>query len=607
MTTRASLTFLASFCLLSTSLARADDLSALVDRYVAWRGGAAFEHLQALHEQGTIEVSGLHGKYDAWSSRDGRRRIDLDLGVLKQTQTYAPGGSWQTNQSGQVSAPPTADVEAARRSASLEFAQALRGEGKASATLTASRSRDGRNWSVVHVSFGDEDTYDVLIDPKSGELGGYDIVEDRKPRFEGFSDWRVVHGVRLPFTQTVRSVANGDSTIKLKTAGLNPPLAAALFARPEGGHKVSFAAGSTVTPWIDFNFLDNERIYIPAKVNGHAIELLLDSGAEVSVLDQTFAASIGLKSQGAVATTGAGGVDAMGLTGGVTVELPGMTLNDLTVATLDFKPIGELIGHPLPFVLGVDVFNETGVEIDFAAHRVRFHALEGLQPPAGAVLVPLPKITSNRAVPVAVEGADPVPFDFDLGNGSALDVFPAYYGPHHLLENRRASETYGGAVGGMHSEPVALLHEVVFAGVTLHGVPAGFSPDSVSAMNSNKTFGNIGLGILSRFQLLIDFAHDRLWATPYPDAATATFVRNRSGLTLKPAGDVLEVLFAAPGSPAQVAGFKAGEKVSSIDGKSASQWTMSSLQVLGNSPAGRSVEIKLVDGTVRQLKLADYY
>lgn len=599
---------LALACSALAGAVRADQLSDLVDRYVAWRGGPAFERLQTIHERGAIDTAGLHGTSDSWMSRDGRQWLHLDLGVLKQTQAFGPDQSWSVNPSGQVETPSTIDIESARRAGLIAFGDALRGRGGAKAALAPPQTRDGRTWSVVRVTFGDADVYDVLIDPKTGELDGYSLVEDRKRSFQGFRDWRMVDGVRMPFLQTeIYPAAPADhSTMKLASVELDRPLPAELLARPAGATKADFADGEAATDWIGFDFFDQSRIYIPAKVNGRETTVLLDSGAEMSVIDKGFAASLGLKPKGGLATRGSGGVDTAGLLDGVKVELPGLALHGLTALALDLKPTADRIGHPLPFVLGEDVFNETAIEIDFARRRIRFHALKGLKIPPGAVEIPLPKI-EDRAVPVSVEGRPPVPFDFDLGDGSPLAVFPAYYKAQKLLEGRRTTQELGGAVGGVHPETTATLREVRFAGVTFHEVPTTFTPDTASAMNSDRTLGNVGLPILSHFRLLIDFAHDRLYAWPYPDAAATVFEKDRLGLWLQPEGQDAVVEFVSPGGPAEAAGFKAGDKVRLIDGEPAKAWTVPQLKSLAAGEAGGTIVFTLTDGVVRRVKRADFY
>ena len=57
-------------------------------------------------------------------------------------------------------------------------------------------------------------------------------------------------------------------------------------ARPAAVHKGVFAGGAASTDWIDIEFYAGNRIYFPAKVNGHDVVVLLDSGAETSAIDR---------------------------------------------------------------------------------------------------------------------------------------------------------------------------------------------------------------------------------------------------------------------------------------------------------------------------------
>ena len=138
------------------------------------------------------------------------------------------------------------------------------------------------------------------------------------------------------------------------------------------------------------------------------------------------------------------------------------------------------------------------------------------------------------------------------------------------LEGRRTSQLLGGAVGGFQPWTVATLRTVSFAGVEFLQVPADFAPDTLSGANSNRVVGNIGNSILARFHLIIDYSHDRLYAIPYPDTATAAFAKDRLGLASTRVGPQLRVDFVAPGSPAQAAGFTVGEKITRINGRARS-------------------------------------
>ncbi len=520
---------------LTAGATRADALSDLVDRYVAWRGGPAFEQLQTIHESGAMEASGLHGKVDVWSSRTGQR-IDIDLGVFKQTlvTTPQPEQSWDTTTSGQVETMARAGADAQRHGLALEFADAFRGRGEAKATLLGVEQRDGASWSVVRLSFGNADTYDAFIDSATGVLYGFRITEDRQTRFERLSDWRLVDGVRMPFEDKVTTGApGGDQSTHAETIELNPSFPDTLLARPGGVHNATFSDGASSTSWIPFEFFEGTRIFIPAKVNGHDVVVLLDSGAQSSVIDKGVAQSIGLKPKGEANLQGSGGDETAGIVDGVTVQVGALKLSNLTVASIDLQPPAVGLGHSLPFVLGDELFRELAVDIDFANRRIAFSDPARIARPQGAVDVPLVAVLGVRSIPVSVDGAAPVQVEFDLGSNSPLMMFPSYSKAHRLLDGRRTSQRFSGGAGGMHSETIATLGKVELAGVAFTHVPTLFPPDTISAVKSDLISGNAGMPILSRFHLVIDYSHDRVWMTPDPHA-NAPFPKDRMGLFMLP-------------------------------------------------------------------------
>ena len=586
----------------------ADELSNLIDRYIEWRGGTTFSHLTSVQFTATVDTAGLHGTQLLWASRDGRVRLDTDLGVVKQTQVVAPGGAWDTSPSGQVESLSVADRHNLTRDLALQFAGALRGEAGATATLEPPRSENGLAWSVIRVRFGDEDTYDLLIDPTTGALDAFHISEDRRSRTERFSDWRFVDGVRMPFMQTVSADAEEDNqTLKINSLALNASMLDSRLERPARVRKAVFRHGNTSTGWIPFEFFNENRIFFPARINGHDTMVLLDSGATVSAVDKAFGQSIGLEAKGKFAAPGAGGVDATGFVGAVDIEIGQMTLHGVNAVSFDFSPIAKRIGHAMPFLLGDEAFNEFSVDIDFARHKLAFRDPDMLRRPRGAVEVPLLRI-KDRAVPVSVEGTAPVFFEFDLGDGSPLDIYPAYYEAHHVLTGRRNSKREAGGVGGFHAETVATIREINVASVDLREVPTNFTPDVASANNSNLLSGTVGLPIWARFHLVIDYTHDRLFATPDPKMIHAAFTKDRLGAAIVRRDDgIVEVAFISPGGPAEIAGLRADARIVRLDGKRIADWSDGALTNLPFRPAGTVVLFETADGVTHSALCQDFF
>ena len=583
----------------------ADDPTAVLDRYRAWRGGAAFEQLTAVRATGAVTGSGLEGVIEQIATARGDLRRDIDLGVVRTASARHGAEGWTLTPAGQIEDIAPADAEDLRRDALLMFEAVL--DDPARLDRKADAERDGRTWAVVAVGFGDDDVHELYIDPDSGALYGLRRVRDRREAFIRFEDWRMVEGVRLPFAEVSSDDAGEGGGIRWREIDANPDLPGDAFARPAHAVAHLIDGGAASSGFMPFDLFAGVRIYIPAVVNGVETEVLLDSGAEMTVLDKGFAERLGLDASGDVAAVGTGGVGSAQFAQGVSIDLGGIAFPDRTVAVIDLAAIGQAIGRPLPVVLGKDAFNGLIIDIDFPARRIAFHEREGFTAPEGLVEVPLVSTGSIRAVPLSIEGREPALFDFDTGNGGALIVYPAYAAAQGLLDGRPASTVMSGAVGGMRESGIATVHSLNLAGFEVRDVPAVFPPAGPSAVDSDRTAGNLGMGVLGRFRLITDFAGGRVWLGADEASLAQPFARDRLGLSLRKEAGAVTVQRASPNSPAAAAGWTARERIIAIDGVAADDLDAAALRAVVSGPAGRMVRLTLEDGETRTLERRDFY
>jgi hypothetical protein len=487
-------------------------LRQLVDRYIAWRGGDAFVRGKGLHTAGAVDAAGLTGTFEDWQSDDDGRN-QLDLGGVKIVEVITPHGSWTTNASGQVVDEPDAFKYAARDPLGGDT---LTGQGKAKAALALRgvETSDGQAWSVLRVSFGDADTYDAFIDPATGALGAMRITEKGQTRFEHYSDWRMVGAVRIAFTTRVELTDLGVQTLHVKTAEVNPSLDPALFTRPQGATRISFADGAASTGWIDFAPSGDDRVYLPVTVQSEPMTAIFDTGATASAVDAGLLTLLQRSASGSFPVPGENGVGAAGVASDIDLGVGTLTLHGLSVAALDIASMKARSGEPWTAILGDEVFNETVVDIDFPHRRVAFHAPAGYQPPAGAVRVALARDGGDRLVPLSLDGRLPALFVMDTGFNGNLRIAPALAARQKLLDGKTSQAVTIGAIGGEAAGQIAYVGRVSLGGVSFADVPALFSDTWPSASYTDRVEGLLGLGLLSRFRVIVDWPHDQLFLIP---------------------------------------------------------------------------------------------
>lgn len=248
----------------------------------------------------------------------------------------------------------------------------------------------------------------------------------------------------------------------------------------------------------------DDRLFVPARVNGVDTVALLDSAAEMSFMDKAFAEEVGLTTAGNETARGTGGEEEVTFAQGVTIEAAGVTLSDQTVAVLDLSDIStRLIGSPLSIVIGRQLFDAARLYIDIEEGQII--STERKEQPRG-VRLPMETHKGLQTIPVSVEGGEPVQADFDLGNGTDVLIGAAYAERIGLnTPERIVGKKPGGGIGGEVERDFVILNELEIAGVVFENVEASID------RTGNAADVNVGVRILRNFRMTVDFAENALW------------------------------------------------------------------------------------------------
>lgn len=343
-------------------------------------------------------------------------------------------------------------------------------------------------------------------------------------------------------------------------------LVAALIAAAAPSASARSAAGWTAAPVarqaveIPVTIAGTQVLVDGVRVNGEGpYRFLLDTGAQgAGRADVTLVQALNLPQVGvAGASDGGGGgrrelpVHRIG-----TLEFAGLTFRDLDVVSRDYNAGGGGGRGPIAGVLGIGLFGEVLLTIDYGRSVLR------IEP--GALPGP-----DGRTV-LALDPAEPVPtVDISLGG--------------HTLKAHIDTGSMGGiTVGQVAADALTFVAPPVTAGQarTVSGAfevrQGQLAGDMILG---SQTFARPTLGIMPHFRvgnlggdflrgqvMTLDMANHRVRFAP--TAAPAAPPRRYGLMMTPPAGGETELPLrgAAPGSPAEAGGLRAGDVIVSLNG-----------------------------------------
>lgn len=594
---------------MSMSTAHAESCSA-VDEFINWRGGEAFRTLKSFEATGTLETAGLAGTARQAMRRDGYSYFEFSIQGYEGIEALTPEGGWEKSLSGQIDTMGDAQVAENRRTIDEAFALSLQGEGAGSVSCLPPEDKDNKSYNVIRVAFDDGSWFDYFVTPEKGALGWVRSQRDEKITWAEQLEWKVVDGVRFAHRfNAIEENPDQNAVFKWTEVIPNKELPAEMFERPETeGSLLQFTDGATSSGWIDFNFHRNRRVIIDAEVNGHATNMILDSGAEATAIDKTFADSIGLKGEGELSAGGVAGSTKVSIAKGVTIELGNLKATNLTVIIIDLAFIGERIGHPLNVIFGEEVFNELIVDIDYPGERIAFHRPEAFSTDGLGSSVEISSAQGGqKEIPVSVNGLAPALVGLDTGSGDTITFFKPWTDANNILDGMKTSTRLGGGVGGEAVALIGTVQSIEVGGYRLDNVPVSFFRTAEGSFATTEIAGNMGVQIFRQFRTTFDFGKSLLYLTPPEAGLNPVYDRDRTGIQTTKKGSGLEVTHVAKGSPAEDAGWKIGEVIVAINGSPIGADYWDDLYRWNLSPAGTVLSLRTDDGRLRNLTCADFY
>ncbi|HEX6223878.1 MAG TPA: aspartyl protease family protein [Chryseolinea sp.] len=352
----------------------------------------------------------------------------------------------------------------------------------------------------------------------------------------------------------------------------------------------------------------NNLVVVPVVLNDALpLKFILDTGVRTSILTQkTFSDILNLPYSRKYSIAGPGGdklVDAY-VTNNVSIDLPGVSGKGHAMLVLaeDYLELRNYLGTDVHGILGYELFSRFIIEIDYQKKLLTLMTPERFR-----------KRGKFQMIPMAIEDTKPyIVVPLVLQDGTSLDAkLLVDSGASHGLMLETSSDSrikvpeltvsslLGRGLGGEIFGKVGRIKSLKIANNTMQNVVANF-PDPNSYIDSLKTgnifrHGAIGGEVLSRFTVVFNFPKERIFIKKNSSFRNQ-FYYNLSGITIKAKGSALnifEVTEVREKSASQQSGILVGDQILSVNGISAKNLDLNSVNGFFNSKPGRKIKLEI--------------
>lgn len=298
-----------------------------------------------------------------------------------------------------------------------------------------------------------------------------------------------------------------------------------------------------------------------------SLNFILDTGSGGISLDSTTCARLGIESKLTnTVASGVGGKRKVRFTYGRTLALGGYQVDSLDFHLNDYSLLTAIYDVEIDGIIGYSFLKRYIVTIDYDEMTVKVYSKGKFDYPSKGFLFKNP-ITAIPSENVSISDARKIDGDFYFDSGAAMELlFSKQFvaDSNVFLPRRRPLVASVEGVMGREDMSVGVVKHFSIGPYKFKHVPVFVYADSNNILGYPRRLGLVGSGILSRFNLILNFPENEIYIKPNK-SYSAPFDYSYSGLNIWGNNGKVEVYDVIPNSPAEKAGFIIGDEIIGIN------------------------------------------
>jgi hypothetical protein len=345
-----------------------------------------------------------------------------------------------------------------------------------------------------------------------------------------------------------------------------------------------------------------DMIIIKLSINNKGpYNFVLDTGVGLMLItDPKLVDSLNLSSKRTLKITGLGGegeeFEAY-VTSELKIDIPGLVSYDVAAAILktDHFGLSNFAGMPIHGLLGYEFFNNLAVKIDFNDSTLSVSSPKDIRLFKKGYKIPLtienrkPYLHAKVTFPNGNKADEKLILDIGAGHPLSLENIVKKQG----LPQKFITANLGIGLTGPIEGFLSRVKEVELGRFKIKDVITSFPAEMHNEEVQNRD-GNIGIGILKRFNLIIDYPDSAVYLKP--KGGNTPFEHDMSGLEYYKAGDDLDRVIISrvePGSAGDEIGLEKDDEILAINLKPVTKMSLGEIDTIFKSQDERSLLLEM--------------